>query len=167
MGRGVRAAPGPRHHPTSPGHPSPVGIRRGAAPIPASLLPLGVHPTERPDTPGRGHPPDTHLPPVPISSCCGAELWGKKITQRPGRGESGLGGGGGRPNLGVPPIHLHCAHPPSYHGVTSPFVPPVSTHGCPAEGWGTTTCVCVCIGGEFGASPPPTLQLPHCSTVLP
>lgn len=165
MRRGVRAAPGPRHPPNSPppGHPSPVGMRRGAAPIPASLLPQprwGFTP-QRDPTPFGGVTPQTPpLPPVPISSA----MWGCTL------GEKDLTEPRGCPNLGVPPLHLHCAHLPSYHGVTSPAVPPECTHGCPAGGWSTTMCACVCVcvlGGSLELPPPTTSQLPHCSTVLP
>lgn len=152
---GAEGGPGCTGTPTSPQFPPPrppipCGDAQRGSPdprIPPPAAPVGVHPTEGPDTLRRGHPTDTPLPPVPISSA----MWGCTL------GEKDLTEPRGCPNLGVPPLHLHCAHLPSYHGVTSPAVPPECTHGCPAGGWGTTMCVCVCVcvlGGEFGASPP-------------
>lgn len=162
---GAEGGPGCTGTPTSPQSPPPAthplwGCAEGQprSPHPSSRSPDGGSPHRGTRHPSAGSP--HRHPPVPISSA----MWGCAL------GEKDLTEPRGCPNLGVPPLHLHCAHLPSYHGVTSPAVPPECTHGCPAGGWGTTMCVCVCVcvlGGSLELPPPLHRSCPTAAPCCP
>lgn len=165
---GAEGGPGCTGTPTSPQFPPPrppipCGDAQRGSPdprIPPPAAPVGVHPTEGPDTLRRSHPTDTPLPPVPISSA----MWGCTL------GEKDLTEPRGCPNLGVPPLHLHCATCPHIMASLPPLCPQSAPMGVLQED-GARRCVrvCVCVywGGVWSFPPPLHRSCPTAAPCCP
>lgn len=122
-------------------------MRRGAAPIPASLLPQprwGFTP-QRDPTPFGGVTPQTP-PRAHKLSDVGLRFGGKGSHRA--QGVSKPGGAPSAPAL-CPPALISWRHFPRCAPRVHPWV------SCRRMGHDNVcVCVCVCTGGEFGASPP-------------
>lgn len=165
---GAEGGPGCTGTPTSPQSPPrppiPCGDAQRGSPdprIPPPAAPVGVHPTEGPDTLRRSHPTDPPSPPRAHKLSDVGLRFGGKGSHR-AQGVSKPGGAPSAPAL-CPPALISWRHFPRCAPRVHPWV------SCRRmEHDDVCVCVCVCVlGGSLELPPPTTSQLPHCSTVLP